>query len=99
MQMLRPVPVWLALISIHLAVCVGGQLIGGDSLAKIVVSTVHSPLSPFDKLGLPVFQQTGWFLPPPTLLGWATVVLFWLACYWCFATMVTWLFKRISRSA
>jgi hypothetical protein len=88
------VRIWLAFVAAHFTIGAWGWVAGGDRLAAIVAGSIYLPLWPIDKLGLPVFRQTGWIFPPPTPLGWAIIVAFWLIAYWCIAALVVWLRAR-----
>jgi hypothetical protein len=97
---MRPwIVIWLALVAVHAAVLALGWAVGSDWLAAIVVGSIYLPLWPLGKLGIPVVQQTGWFFPPPTLVGWVAIVICWSLVYWCIAVVVAWLLAMRNRAA
>jgi hypothetical protein len=77
----------LALVTVHAAVLALGWAVGSDWLAAIVVGSIYLPLWPLGKLGVPVVRS-GWFFPPPTLIGWLAIVICWSFVYWCIAVVV-----------
>jgi len=93
------VATWLALASIHLAAGAWAWVAGNDRLAEVVAGSIYLPLWPFGELGVPVFRQTGWMLPPLTYLGWLIIALFWLVAYWYVAALVAWFISRRTRAA
>ena len=91
--------IWLAMVAVHLAAGAWGWFAGSDRLAAIVAASIYIPLWPFDKLGVPVFPQSGWFFPPPTYLGWAIIVALWLITYWYLAAMIARFLAKHERAA
>ena len=91
--------VWLGPAAIHVAAGAWGWIAGNDRLAAVVAGSLYLPLWPFGELGVPVFGPTVWMFPPPTLLGWAIIGVFWLVAYWYVAALIAWCIARVGRAA
>ena len=86
--------IWLGLSLGHAAVGLLPKLLGGGRFGEIVAGSVYLPLNVFEQLGVPVFQPSSFFLPPPTFLGWFIVCAFWLFVYWCLAVAIAWVILK-----
>ncbi len=91
--------IWLALSLGHVALGLLASLLGGGQLGEIVAGSVYLPLNVFEQFGMPVFQPSSFFLPPPTLLGWLIVCVLWLLVYWFLAGIIAWFIARQRRVA
>ena len=97
---MRPrVPIWLTLMTVHLAAGAWGWNGGPDRLASIVAGSIYLPLWPFGKLCVPVLGQSAWLFPPLTSLGWVIIVLIWVVAYWYIAGLFSYLLERRKRAA
>ena len=86
------------------AILVGGHAtlswLSPQALAPALAGALYFPLMPLQALGLPVFAMTeagGWSAPSP--LGWALVLMFWLAIWWVMAFLLTRLLPKRNRQA
>jgi|GEM_PF-2315278 len=94
--MLKPIRIWAYLSSTHLGLGFLSTVLGFDRLSAFIAGTIYLPLLPFDKIGLPVFQRNIWMIPPPNLLGWVLIVVFWASVYWALARLVSRMMSRRS---
>lgn len=65
------------------------------ALAPLIVGSLYLPLLPLQAIGLPVFaaaESGGW--TAPSALGWALVLLLWLALWWAMAALLARLLPR-----
>jgi len=83
-----PVVIWLALVTVHLALFALAWTVGSDWLAVVVVGSIYLPLWPLGKLGIPVVRSSGPFFQPPTVVGWVTIVISWAVIYWGVAVLI-----------
>ena len=90
--------IWSLLSAIHLGVGALSTVLGIDKLSAIVAGTIYLPLWPVDKLGLPVFQRNQWMIPPPNVLGWIFVFIFWAILYWAIAGLLSHILQKRSRA-
>jgi len=86
-MLFRRIGIWLVLVAAHLGVGAWGSLAGSDRVGAVAAGSIYLPLWPFAKLGMPVFQRTGWFFPPPTALGWLIAIAFWMIVHWYVAAL------------
>jgi hypothetical protein len=93
------VTIWLSLLTIHAALFAFAWVGVTQWLALVVVASIYLPLWPLGKLGVPVIISSGSFFPPPTLLGWAAIVLSWSIFYCGVAYMLARLIGRRNRAA
>lgn len=97
-----PVPrlaIWFSLALLHFLAGLVAWKGGSEFLGPLVAASVYLPLWPLGKLGLPVTHGSGWFFPPPTLLGWGIVLIFWATVYWLVACGLGKLSRKWSASA
>lgn len=70
-----------------------------EAVAPAAAGSIYLPLAVFRGMGLPVFaaaESGGWVTP--SLLGWATVAVFWAVLWWGMTSFISSFARRRIRN-